>query len=55
MKMNSQGRVTIPKEFREKYGLLPKTEVQIKMLHGRVTITPVSSRSSRHKKSTLIA
>ncbi len=51
MLINSQGKITIPKAFREKYGLLPGTEVHIKLSRGRVTIAPIlSARSGKVAK-----
>ena len=51
MLINSQGKITIPKAFREKYGLLPGTEVHIKLSRGRVTLAPIlSARSGKVAK-----
>lgn len=36
MKITSKGQVTIPQEIREKYGLLPNTEVDFVAERGRV-------------------
>jgi len=38
MRITSKGQVTIPQHIREKYGLLPDTEVEFVVTGGRVTI-----------------
>jgi AbrB family looped-hinge helix DNA binding protein len=38
MKIGDRGQVTIPREFREKLGLKPHTEVEFEIAHGRLMI-----------------
>ena len=38
MRITSKGQVTIPQEIREKAGLLPNTEVEFRLVNGRVTL-----------------
>ena len=38
MRITSKGQVTIPIEIRERFGLLPETEVDFLVEGGRVTI-----------------
>lgn len=44
MRITSKGQVTIPQAIREKYGLLPDTDVDFVVVSGRVTIVPVPAR-----------
>jgi AbrB family looped-hinge helix DNA binding protein len=41
MRITSKGQVTIPQAIREKYGLLPDTDVEFVVTGSRVTIVPV--------------
>lgn len=36
MRITSKGQVTIPQDIREKFGLLPNTEVLFKVVRGKV-------------------
>ncbi len=36
MRITSKGQVTIPQDIREKFGLLPNTEVEFKVARGKV-------------------
>ena len=49
MRITSKGQVTIPVEIREKFGLLPYTEVEFVVEAGAVTLVPrtPASRSGR--------
>jgi AbrB family looped-hinge helix DNA binding protein len=49
VRITSKGQVTIPQEIRERYGLLPDTEVEFVAKRGVVQIVkaPKSSRSTR--------
>ena len=38
MRITADGRVTIPRWVRERYGLLPGTDVEFVVLGGRVTL-----------------
>ena len=49
MRITSKGQVTIPQEIREKAGLLPNTEVEFKLINGRVTLHPLGKPRSRGK------
>ena len=40
MRITSKGQVTIPQAIRERYGLLPDTDVEFVVSGGRVTIGP---------------
>ena len=40
MRITSKGQVTIPQAIRERYGLLPDTDVQFVVTDGRVTLVP---------------
>ena len=47
MKITTGGRVTIPKDIREKAGLLPNTEVKFVYARGIVTLVPVCGKQTR--------
>jgi antitoxin PrlF len=40
VRITSKGQVTIPQAIRERYGLLPDTDVDFIVSGGRVTIVP---------------
>lgn len=44
MRITSKGQVTIPQAIREKYGLLPDTDVEFVISGGRVTIVAVPAK-----------
>jgi AbrB family looped-hinge helix DNA binding protein len=44
MRITSKGQVTIPKEIREKAGLLPGADVEFKLSRGEVRIVRSSAR-----------
>ncbi len=46
MRITSKGQVTIPQAIREKYGLLPDTDVDFVVVAGRVTIVPVLAKDN---------
>ena len=47
MKLTSKGQVTIPQVFREKFGLLPETEVIFDEGDGGVLIKPAAASRRR--------
>ena len=49
MQITSKGQVTIPVYIREALGFLPHTEVEFKMVKGRVFIEKVEHPSKRGK------
>jgi AbrB family looped-hinge helix DNA binding protein len=46
MKVTVKGQVTIPKEFREKHGIAPGTEVAFKTHDGHLVIEPTLDRKA---------
>ena len=38
MKIGERGQVTIPKEIRDRFGLLPETEVEFRVIHGSIVL-----------------
>ncbi|CAB5111477.1 hypothetical protein D3OALGA1CA_5743 [Olavius algarvensis associated proteobacterium Delta 3] len=50
MKIGDRGQVTIPKEIREKYGLLPKVEVEFVQDEGGLLIRKKTSHASPIEK-----
>lgn len=44
MKVTSKGQVTIPQEIREKYMILPYTEIEFKEKDGKVYIEKIKTR-----------
>jgi len=47
MRITSKGQVTIPKEIRDGYGLLPGTEVEFLVEKGRVTVRKLEGGEHR--------
>jgi AbrB family looped-hinge helix DNA binding protein len=45
--MTSKGQVTIPQEIRERFGLLPQTEVEFEVTQRGVLIKKAEGRRSR--------
>lgn len=46
MRVTSKGQVTIPVEIREKFGLLPDTEVEFVVQQNTVSIVPVQRQGT---------
>jgi AbrB family looped-hinge helix DNA binding protein len=49
MRVTSKGQVTIPQEIREKYGMLPGTEVEFQVDGNTVRIIP-AARGTRGER-----
>ena len=47
MRITSKGQVTIPREIRERFGFLPRTEVEFRIKGNVVEIFKASRASSR--------
>jgi antitoxin PrlF len=50
MKITSKGQVTIPKEIRDEFGLLPGTEVEFVEDEGEIRIRKTPGGSNRGKE-----
>jgi len=46
VRITSKGQVTIPQAIRERYGLLPDTDVEFVISGGRVTLVPQPSKDN---------
>jgi antitoxin PrlF len=46
VRITSKGQVTIPQAIRERYGLLPDTDVDFVITAGRVTLVPRPTRDN---------
>jgi AbrB family looped-hinge helix DNA binding protein len=46
VRITSKGQVTIPQAIRERYGLLPDTDVDFVVSGGRVTLVPQPSKEN---------
>ena len=53
MKLTSKGQVTIPQALREKFGLLPATEVAFEEAEGGVLIKPAAAGRRRQAEDWL--
>ena len=53
MKLTSKGQVTIPQALREKFGLLPETEVTFEEADGGVLIKPAAATRRREAEAWL--
>jgi len=38
MRIGERGRVTIPKEIRDRFGLVPEAEVEFTVVHGSIVL-----------------
>lgn len=50
MKITQKGQVTIPKEFRDRFGLTPNTEVRFEEVDGTVRLVPDKTRSQKMRE-----
>ncbi|MEM1158824.1 MAG: AbrB/MazE/SpoVT family DNA-binding domain-containing protein [Verrucomicrobiota bacterium] len=50
MRITQKGQVTIPKKFRDRFGLTPNTEVRFEEVDGEVRIVAEKSRSEKMKE-----
>jgi AbrB family looped-hinge helix DNA binding protein len=53
VKLTSKGQVTIPQALREKFGLLPETEVVFEEADGGVLIKPAAATRRRDAEAWL--
>jgi AbrB family looped-hinge helix DNA binding protein len=53
VKLTSKGQVTIPQALREKFGLLPETEVTFEEADGGVLIKPAAATRRRDAEAWL--
>lgn len=54
MRITSKGQVTIPIEIRERFGLLPETEVEFLVEDGRVRIVPRSKGNDEGRGANIV-
>ena len=47
MKITAKGQVTVPQEIRERFGLLPDTEVEFAVTGGRVYLRKAAGKARR--------
>lgn len=47
MKITAKGQVTVPQEIRERFGLLPDTEVEFAIAGGRVYLRKAAGKARR--------
>jgi len=48
MKLTRKGQVTIPRQYREQYGLHPHTEVEFAAVEEGILIRPAASERCKH-------
>lgn len=51
MKVTTKGQVTIPRELRDKFGLLPHTEIEFVEQSGRVVLRKAADTPSRGQRA----
>jgi AbrB family looped-hinge helix DNA binding protein len=51
MKITSKGQVTIPQHIRERYGMMPGTEIEFAESNGHVIVRPASHEPSARAKA----
>lgn len=49
LRINKDGKITIPKKLRDKYNLQPGTEIKINDLNGELTLEPMHKCSACKK------
>jgi AbrB family looped-hinge helix DNA binding protein len=54
MRITSKGQVTIPQEIRERFGLLPETEVEFRVEGNAVRLVKVQARRGRGRGSAAV-
>lgn len=54
MRITSKGQVTIPQWARERYGLMPQTEVEFIEIDGVITLAPAEVRSKPDRADQLL-
>ena len=54
MRVTSKGQVTIPIEIREKFGLLPETEVDFRIDGNTVRLVKTADRPGRSRGEALV-
>lgn len=47
MRITSKGQVTVPQELRERFGLMPNTEIEFAVSGGRIYLRKVAGKSRR--------
>jgi AbrB family looped-hinge helix DNA binding protein len=47
VRITSKGQVTIPQSIRDRFGFLPKTEVELRVERGAVTLVKVAEKHGR--------
>jgi AbrB family looped-hinge helix DNA binding protein len=47
MKITAKGQVTVPQDIRERFGLMPNTEVEFAVLGDRVYLRKISGKARR--------
>lgn len=55
MRITSKGQVTIPQEIRERFGLLPETEVEFRIEGNAVRLVKISSKRRTGRGRTLVS
>lgn len=54
MRITSKGQVTIPQWIRERYGLMPQTDVEFTERDGVVTLAPAATASKPDRADQLL-
>lgn len=47
MRITAKGQVTVPQEIRERFGLMPNTEVEFEITGNRVCLRKVAGKGQR--------
>lgn len=55
MRITSKGQVTIPREIREQFGLLPETEVEFRVRGGAVYLVKAQTTGRRSRGAGVLA
>ena len=49
MRIGERGRVTIPKEIRDRFGLVPEAEVEFTVVHGSIVLKKAPKKPDLRK------
>jgi AbrB family looped-hinge helix DNA binding protein len=54
MRVTSKGQVTIPQKIRDRFGLLPETEVEFRVEGSAVRLVKIASKGGRSRGEAIV-
>lgn len=55
MRITSKGQVTIPQKIRERFGLLPETEVEFRVERNSVRLVKISQKRKQSRRVSAVS